>query len=475
MAKYSVSYIYQIIDKYSAPLSRIKRATKKAGRSAREASISFKKLGKSMVGVGVKAAAALTLPIVMIGKSAIKAASQLESMRISFDVMLGSAEKGQTMMNDLSKFSASTPFQLLGIAQSTKQLLAAGVAQEDIIDRLTVIGDIAAGANVPINEMAAIFSKSRQKGKLMSEEILQFAERGVPLLDMLAKNMGKTKNEIFEMASKGKITFEIALKAMRDMTSESGVFNNMMAKQSSTMAGLFSTLKDNIFLANASVGQTIIKMFELKKVMLKAIEAVQRFNDKFSAFAENNPKITKTIILLLAVAAAAAPILIVLGSVIAMIPLLVAGFTAMGAAIPFVAVGAMIVLAYKLGNIIGQLAIIFAVRLWGAIKNTFDAAKVIIGDFFGWFVGIYDSIVSKIASVGNTIAKIKNLNPFGKGEEKDVNVKSNLAVQNAVNNNTSINGNISVTANGATVDKADIRGGSGRNNTGKNIASTGAR
>ena len=166
--------------------------------------------------------------------------------------MLGSAGAAAKMIERLTSFSAKTPFQLAGIGVATKTLLAFGVEGDAIIGKLQFLGDIAAGANVPLKDLAQIYGKSMAKGKAQTEELNQLAERGVPILSALVELAAKygnniSKEDVYKAAEKGQIKFKAIEEALQLITAEGGIFNEQMKRQSETMAGLGSTTKDNVF------------------------------------------------------------------------------------------------------------------------------------------------------------------------------------------------------------------------------------
>ena len=97
-------------------------------------------------------------------------------------------------------------------------MLIAGVAVEDMEAQLRVLGDVAAGANRPLTDMSAIFAKIKNKGKAYTEELLQLSDAGVPILNILSERLGVTKDEVFDLASKGRISADIMEKAFKIMT-----------------------------------------------------------------------------------------------------------------------------------------------------------------------------------------------------------------------------------------------------------------
>lgn len=330
---FNISYIYEIVNKASRPLKVIAEAQKAVAKGAAVAATKAKKFGASLEKLRKRAGAAslklrslgsslalkVTAPLGIFAAMALKSSANLETLEVSFESMLGSADKARETVKQLVDFTARTPFQLEGVGKSAKQLFAFGVTSEELLPTLGVLGDIAAGANVPLTEMAAIFGKVKAKGKAYTEELLQMSDRGIPIIDVLAKKFGVTKEAVFDAASKGKISFKIIQDAMKEMTSKGGIFFAQMDRQSRTMAGLFSTLKDNVVLALAEVGDTLVETLDLKQLLKDVISGIQTATKAFAEFAKNNPKLTKFGLIIAGIA-------FVLGPLIAMIGFMVAGF-----------------------------------------------------------------------------------------------------------------------------------------------------
>lgn len=176
---------------------------------------------------------------------AIKSASDFEQNRVAFDVMLGSAQAAQKMMKELSDFAIRTPFRLPEVVQGAKQLLAYGIAAQDILPDFEALGNIAAGVGkdkLPFLTLA--FGQVATKGKLAGQEIRQFTEAGVPLVQQLAATFHKTTSEIQAMSENGDISFAMVREAIRGMSGEGGKFFNLMERQSHTLGGVTSNIQD---------------------------------------------------------------------------------------------------------------------------------------------------------------------------------------------------------------------------------------
>lgn len=332
---------------------------------------------------------------------AIAEAAKLETLEVAFTTMIGSAEKAQETIKGLRDFTARTPFQFEGVAKASRQLLSFGVTSEELQGKLKFLGDIAAGANVPLSDMAAIFGKAKAKGKAMTEELLQLSDRGVPIIAVLAKQLGVAESAVFDLASKSEISFDVLQKAMMSMSEEGGIFFDLMTKQSATVAGRFSTLKDNVQIVAQTIGQQFLPLVaDLLEKMMPLIEGLGRW-------VEQNPQLTKTIII---ATLALLGIVTVLGTIGLIIPTVITGIGLLGASMSAVlsasAVGlivaGIVLIANNIKDIIG---VLFDVELtWKDVWNSIiDFTSDVIAKIIPMIEPIVD-IFSKIKSGMSDVA-----------------------------------------------------------------------
>ena len=198
-------------------------------KSIKDAESKTNKMSLAMKGMIMGAVAG----IASIGVGAVSAAADMEMLTTQFEVMLGSAEKANKMMEDLKKFSAATPFALEDLAKGSQQLLSFGVAEENIIDTMRMLGDTAGGSAEKLSGLVLAFGKVQVKSKASLEEISMIAERGVPIFKTLSDQLGITQAELFDAISAGEISAENIQQAFKTMTSAGGMFYKGMEKQSS--------------------------------------------------------------------------------------------------------------------------------------------------------------------------------------------------------------------------------------------------
>lgn len=179
-----------------------------------------------------------------------------QQLEIKFTSMLQSGEKAQKLMRELVNFAATTPFDLKGVSQSATQLVAYGTAADDVIDRLTRLGNIAAGLSQPIGDIVYLYGTSMTQGKLMTTDLNQLAGRGIPIFEELAKVMGVNKDEIRDLAEQGKISFSYLEQVVDNLTNKGGMFFNLMQEQSKSVTGKISNLGDSIDMMFNEIGQS---------------------------------------------------------------------------------------------------------------------------------------------------------------------------------------------------------------------------
>ncbi|HEY4313214.1 MAG TPA: tape measure protein [Pirellulales bacterium] len=198
-----------------------------------------------------------------LGKS-IQISSQFEQLDVAFTTMLHSASLAKETMADLFQFAATTPFEFPEVAQAGKQLLAYGFQQKEIMANLRMIGDIASGVGAPLGEITYLFGTSLAQGRVMTRDLMQFANRGIPVIAALAEHFQVANSAVLDLAQDGKISFDDLSAAFKILTKDGGQYGGMMEKQSHTLLGLYSTLKDNVTMSLKEIGDSIVKNFDLK-------------------------------------------------------------------------------------------------------------------------------------------------------------------------------------------------------------------
>jgi len=188
-----------------------------------------------------------------------KAGAEAEKSQVAFETMTGSLEKANEIMKQMEEFSLETPFSFPEVEKNVKLLKAMGIEGDNLFTTIRSLGDVAAGLNVPLERIALNFGQVKAQGKLTGRELRDFAIAGVPIREMLAKNIGVPLEQIGDMISKGKVGFKDVRKAFESMAGPGGQFNNLMEKMSKTMGGVVSNIGVMWSLLSRDIGKEINK------------------------------------------------------------------------------------------------------------------------------------------------------------------------------------------------------------------------
>ena len=179
---------------------------------------------------------------------------EFQQFEIAFETMLGSGQKAKGMISDLANLAATTPFDMKGVVNGAKQLLAYGFAANEITDTMRRLGDVSAGLGLNLQDLTWLYGTTMVQGRLFTRDLMQFTGRGIPLTEELAKQFGVTKDKVSELVTAGKVGFPEVKKAIESLTNEGGKFGGLMEKQSHSITGQVSNIKDTIKMAINDLG-----------------------------------------------------------------------------------------------------------------------------------------------------------------------------------------------------------------------------
>lgn len=171
---------------------------------------------------------------------------QFQQLEVAFNTMLGSADKADALMAQLVRTAATTPFDLEGVAQGAKQLLAYGMEAEKVNETLIRLGDIAAGLSMPLNDLVYLYGTTMAQGRLYTQDLNQFTGRGIPMIEELAKVFGVAESKVKDLVEAGRVGFPEVQKVIENLTGEGSKFGGLMEEQSKTISGQIRNIKDDI-------------------------------------------------------------------------------------------------------------------------------------------------------------------------------------------------------------------------------------
>jgi len=261
-----------------AALTKLAKSSKKfekdATKSFKKATTAFDVFkGVLTAGIVQSAFSSLARGAVVAFTTIVDKSKELEAISAQFVTLTGSVEKAEGVIKELQEFTATTPFQFPGIARAAAQLISFGFSVEEIVPKLTVLGDVASGSGSSLGELALIFGQVRAAGKLTGERLLQFQERAVPIGPALAKTLGVAESAVKDLVSKGVVSFDIFEKAFSSLNDEGSLFFGATIRASKTLGGVLSTLSDNFDLVTTDIGQAFLPV--LKELAIETIKFIQ--------------------------------------------------------------------------------------------------------------------------------------------------------------------------------------------------------
>lgn len=193
----------------------------------------------------------------------IDATGKMQQLQVALSTILQDKDKANKLLNDVVQFAAKTPFNLDDVATGAKQLLAYGSTAEEVVNELSMLGDVASGLQIPIGQLIYLYGTLRTQGRAMTVDIRQFAGRGIPIYEELAKVLGVAKDQVGEFVKEGKVGFAEVEQAFKNMTSEGGKFANLMENSAGTWPQRLSNIEDTLFQKMNDFGNKYKEVFEL--------------------------------------------------------------------------------------------------------------------------------------------------------------------------------------------------------------------
>ena len=181
---------------------------------------------------------------------------EFQQLEVAFKTMLGNEERANALLNQLVNTAATTPFDLKGVAEGAKQLLAYGTASEEVNETLIRLGDIAAGLSIPLGDLVYLYGTTMTQGRMFTQDLRQFQGRGIPIAEEIANILNITKDAVGEAVTAGKVTSDVLKQAIENMTQAGGKFGGLMDAQSRTINGQISNIEDSIDMMFNDIGKS---------------------------------------------------------------------------------------------------------------------------------------------------------------------------------------------------------------------------
>ena len=202
------------------------------------------------------------MAIKQFGLDVIDATGRMQQLQVALSTILQDKSKADHLIGEIVQFAAKTPFNLDDVANGAKQLLAYGSTADKVVGELSMLGDVASGLQIPIGQLIYLYGTLRTQGRAMAVDIRQFAGRGIPIYEELAKVLGVSKDQVGELVKEGKVGFKEVEQAFKNMTSEGGKFANLMENSAGTWPQRLSNIQDTLFQKMNDFGNKYKDVFE---------------------------------------------------------------------------------------------------------------------------------------------------------------------------------------------------------------------
>lgn len=183
--------------------------------------------------------------------SVIQIGGEFEKQKIALRSILGDASKAETIFSQIKTLAVESPFEFKDLASYTKQLSAFSIPYEELYDTTKRLADISAGLGIDMGRIILAYGQVRSAAFLRGQEVRQFTEAGIPLIDELAKKFTQLEGnvvsagEVFDRISKRMVSFEMVKDVLWDLTNEGGKFYNMQEELAESLAGRWANLRDS--------------------------------------------------------------------------------------------------------------------------------------------------------------------------------------------------------------------------------------
>ena len=275
-------------------------------------------VGKGIEGVGKKLSI-VSAGIVGLATSGVKFNAQLEQYQTAFTTLIGDADKANEAIARIQSDASLTPFSTESLIEANQYLISAGVEAEESEKMILALGDAIAatgGGSNELSRMAQNLQQIKNLGKASSVDIKQFANAGINIYGLLAETTGKSVEELKEMD----ITYDQLLDAFSKASSEGGQYFGAMEKQSETLNGSISSLKDQI---TQLLGELTADLLPIIK------DVLQQVRDFLTMLKEMSPQQQSMITTITGIIGLLGPVLTFIGGIVSKVGELSTGIGAL--------------------------------------------------------------------------------------------------------------------------------------------------
>lgn len=199
--------------------------------------------------------------------------AELEFQRVALSHLIQDEEYGARLFEQIKGLAIESPFRIKDLVTYTKQLAAYRIETENLFDTTKRLADISAGLGVDMNRLILAYGQVRAASVLRGQELRQFTEAGIPLVDLLAEKFSVLRGEmvstadVFKLISERAVPFSMISEIFEDMTEKGGMFYEMQKTQADTLKGKWEKLKDAYDIGLQTIGETATAQVEMDAIL----------------------------------------------------------------------------------------------------------------------------------------------------------------------------------------------------------------
>ena len=196
-------------------------------------------------------------------RNLVRVSAEFELQRTTLRAILQDVGGADAIFEQIKSLALVSPFSFKKLVTYTKQLSAYSIPMNELYETTKMLADVSAGLGVGMDRLVLAYGQVRSAAFLRGQEVRQFTEAGIPILNELAKQFTEIEGrlvsvgEVFDKISARQVPFEMVAKVFKDMTSEGGKFFKMQEVQAQTLQGKLSNLKDAYEIMFSEIGEKV--------------------------------------------------------------------------------------------------------------------------------------------------------------------------------------------------------------------------
>jgi hypothetical protein len=206
--------------------------------------------------------------VIAAGTASLIAASNYEKLGIQFEILTGSASKGQALLKELRQFSLEAgPFESEEIMASAKAMLNFKFASEDVVKNLKMMATLAAGSEIPLQTITDALGRAQSTGRVNPRSVISLRKLGVEPL--LQARLNLTHEEYKKKLAAGLIPAAALFEVLND---KARTYGDLLARIDNTTGEVMGDTKTLLVQIAAEWGAVLDKS-------VGARQAIKGFND----------------------------------------------------------------------------------------------------------------------------------------------------------------------------------------------------